>query len=126
MLGPLGIHVVPCNEDGRLVVQGIEPGGRVDRDGRLAVGDEIVEINGFPLTNVLFNKAQEIFKEALLHKDLVLQVSMENCFWGKKLRVLPYMTSAENGDKQHRFCGQSGGGGQPIVKFSGCHLWNPS
>ena len=66
--------MVPCNEDGRLVVQGIEPGGRVDRDGRLAVGDEIVEINGFPLTNVLFNKAQEIFKEALLHKDLVLQV----------------------------------------------------
>ena len=81
--GPLGIHVVPCNDDGRLVVQGIEPGGRVDRDGRLAVGDEIVEINGFPLTNVLFNKAQEIFKEALLHKDLVLQVSMENGFWGE-------------------------------------------
>ena len=72
--GPLGIHVVPCNDDGRLVVQGIEPGGRVDRDGRLAVGDEIVEINGFPLTNVQFTKAQEIFKEALLHKDLVLQV----------------------------------------------------
>ena len=81
--GPLGIHVVPCNDDGRLVVQGIEPGGRVDRDGRLAVGDEIVEINGFPLTNVLFNKAQEIFKEALLHKDLVLQVS-EKILWEKR------------------------------------------
>ena len=33
---------------GPLIVQGIEPGGRVDRDGRLAVGDEIVEINGVP------------------------------------------------------------------------------
>ena len=84
VLGPLGIHVVPCNEDGRLVVQGIEPGGRVDRDGRLAVGDEIVEINGFPLTNVLFNKAQEIFKEALLHKDLVLQVSGK-FLWEKRV-----------------------------------------
>jgi partitioning defective protein 3 len=74
LAGPLGIHVVPCNEDGRLVVQGIEPGGRVDRDGRLAVGDEIVEINGYPLTTVSFNKAQEIFKEALFTKDLILQV----------------------------------------------------
>ena len=26
-IGPLGIHVVPCDEDGRLIVQGIEPGG---------------------------------------------------------------------------------------------------
>ena len=26
-IGPLGIHVVPCDQDGRLVVQGIEPGG---------------------------------------------------------------------------------------------------
>ena len=72
--GPLGIHVVPCNEDGRLVVQGIEPGGRVDRDGRLAVGDEIVDINGYALTAVPFAKAQEIFKEALFAKELRLKV----------------------------------------------------
>ena len=72
--GPLGIHVVPCNDGGRLVVQGIEPGGRVDRDGRLAVGDEIIEINGYSLAQVGFNKAQEIFREALFTKDLVLQV----------------------------------------------------
>lgn len=72
--GPLGIHVVPCDDDGRLIVQGIEPGGRVDRDGRLAVGDEIVEINGYPLTTVSFNTAQEIFKEALFAKELRVQV----------------------------------------------------
>lgn len=66
--------MVPCNEDGRLIVQGIEPGGRVDRDGRLAVSDEIVEINTYPLTTVSFNKAQEIFKEALFAKELRLQV----------------------------------------------------
>ncbi len=49
-LGPLGIHVVPCDSDGRLVVQGIEPGGRIDRQGHLAVGDEIISINGLSLT----------------------------------------------------------------------------
>ena len=25
----LGIHVVPCDIDGRLIVQGIEPGGKI-------------------------------------------------------------------------------------------------
>lgn len=49
--GPLGIHVVPCDDDGRLVVQGIEPGGRIDRQGHLAVGDEIIAINGISLTS---------------------------------------------------------------------------
>lgn len=50
-IGPLGVHVVPCecDTDGRLIVQGIEPGGRIDRDGRLAVYDCIVAINGYPL-----------------------------------------------------------------------------
>ena len=48
-IGPLGVHVVPCDTDGRLIVQGIEPGGRIDRDGRLAVSDCIVAINGYPL-----------------------------------------------------------------------------
>jgi len=52
--GPLGIHVVPCDNDGRLVVQGIEPGGRIDRQGNLAVGDEIVAINGTSLTSRYF------------------------------------------------------------------------
>lgn len=73
-IGPLGIHVVPCDEDGRLVVQGIEPGGRVDRDGRLTIGDEIVSINEYPLKETSFNQAQDIFKEALFAKDLRLRV----------------------------------------------------
>ncbi len=34
----------------------------MDRDGRLAVGDEIREINEYPLGAVSFTKAQEIFK----------------------------------------------------------------
>merc|ERR1719376_1697267 len=82
-IGPLGIHLVPCDEDGRLVVQGIEPGGRIDRDGRLAVGDEIIRINGYPLESTSFNKAQEVFKEALFAKELRLRVIK-----GKQLRPL--------------------------------------
>lgn len=78
-IGPLGIHVVPCDTDGRLVVQGIEPGGRVDRDGRLAVGDGIMAINGYQLRDISFNKAQEIFKEALFAKELRLRVLKGTC-----------------------------------------------
>ena len=55
-IGPLGVHVVPCDTDGRLIVQGIEPGGRIDRDGRLAVSDCIVAINGYPLQVMYFLK----------------------------------------------------------------------
>jgi len=75
-IGPLGIHVVPSGdpEAAGLLIQGIEPGGRIDRDGRLAVNDRIVEINGYPLTEIPFHKAQEIFKEALFAKELLLVV----------------------------------------------------
>lgn len=65
---------MPCDLDGRLIVQGIEPGGRIDRDGRLAVEDAIVAINGYPLKETSFNKAQEIFKEALYAKELRLRI----------------------------------------------------
>ena len=73
-IGYLGIHVVPCDIDGRLIVQGIEPGGRIDRDGRLAVQDAIVAINGYPLKDTPFNKAQEIFHEAKDAKELRLRI----------------------------------------------------
>jgi partitioning defective protein 3 len=66
---PLGIHVVPDysplgNELG-LLVQGVEPGGRIYRDGRIAVHDRIVEINSHPLKDVPFHRAQELFRNAL-------------------------------------------------------------
>ena len=48
--------------------------GRIDRDGRLAVTDEIIRINGYPLEETSFNEAQEIFKEALFAKELRLRV----------------------------------------------------
>ena len=56
--GPLGIHVVPdydpSGRDLGLVIQGIEPGGRVFNDGRLKVMDRIVEINDQGLRDVKF------------------------------------------------------------------------
>ena len=36
-IGPLGIHVVPCDQDGRLVVQGIEPGGKKNINNQIEV-----------------------------------------------------------------------------------------
>lgn len=55
----LGIHVVPDYDkngnDRGLLVQRIEAGGKVDRDGRLAVNDRIVEINDRNLLNQSFN-----------------------------------------------------------------------
>merc|ERR1719376_1717626 len=74
---------------GNLVMQGIEPGGRIDRDGRLAVGDEIIRINGYPLESTSFNKAQEVFKEALFAKELRLRVIK-----GKQLRPLGCSSTA--------------------------------
>lgn len=67
--GPLGIHVVPDysplgNELG-LLVQGVEPGGRIHRDGRIAIQDRIIEINSHPLKDVPFHRAQEVFRNAL-------------------------------------------------------------
>ncbi|XP_060527613.1 partitioning defective 3 homolog B isoform X2 [Cylas formicarius] len=76
--GPLGIHVVPdydgSGKDRGLLVQGIEPGGRIDRDGRLAIYDRIIEINGQNLINIPFQRVQEIFKLSLISPELRLKV----------------------------------------------------
>ncbi|CAL1275581.1 unnamed protein product [Larinioides sclopetarius] len=76
--GPLGIHVVPDYDskgrDTGLVIQGIEAGGRIDRDGRFHVGDRITEINGKSLQNVSFQTAQEIFKSALKSSQIRLEL----------------------------------------------------
>ncbi|KRT85973.1 PDZ domain-containing protein, partial [Oryctes borbonicus] len=81
-LGPLGIHVVPdydtSGKDKGLLVQGIEPGGRIDRDGRLAVFDRIIEINGQNLLNMPFQRVQELFKLSLTSPELRLRVIRNN------------------------------------------------
>lgn len=76
--GPLGIHVVPnYDKKGRdkgLIIQGIEKGGRIYHDGRISVGDCIMEINGHRLCEVSFQTAQEIFKKALDANEIKLSL----------------------------------------------------
>ncbi|KAF0309963.1 Partitioning defective 3 [Amphibalanus amphitrite] len=76
--GPLGMHVVPdCDGSGHdsgLLVQRVEPGSAVQRDGRVAVGDRIVQINGHSLRNISFQRAQEIFLSAMSAGQLRLLV----------------------------------------------------
>ena len=94
--GPLGIHVVPDysplgNELG-LLVQGVEPGGRIHRDGRIAVQDRITEINGQPLQDVPFHCAQDLFRNALqVYILLIIELNnrIAHCWLSKvKFRVL--------------------------------------
>ncbi|XP_050530770.1 partitioning defective 3 homolog isoform X2 [Daktulosphaira vitifoliae] len=76
--GSLGIHVVPdynsLGKERGLLVQGIEPGGRVHCDGRLKIYDRIVEINGRSLLDQPFNAIQEIFRDSLHSSELRLRV----------------------------------------------------
>ncbi|CAG9862456.1 unnamed protein product [Phyllotreta striolata] len=76
--GPLGIHVIPdydtLGREKGLLVKGIEPGGRIDRDGRLAIYDRVVEINGENLINMPFQRVQELFKLSLTASELRLKV----------------------------------------------------
>lgn len=80
--GPLGIHVVPTydnqEKDFGLLIQGIEPGGRIDRDGRCHIGDKITEINGVALRKESFQKAQEIFKDALKGPEISISCIKNN------------------------------------------------
>lgn len=80
--GPLGIHVLPDSSDGSssrlkrgLEIQSIEPGSRIDRDGRLNMGDIIIEIDGHPFAGLEFERAQELFRSAL-HANNQIQLSI--------------------------------------------------
>ncbi|KAK9890682.1 hypothetical protein WA026_012033 [Henosepilachna vigintioctopunctata] len=86
--GPLGIHVVPdydlFGKDRGLLVQGIEPGGRIDRDGRLEINDRIIEINGQNLLNMPFQRVQDMFKLSLTSPELRLKVIKDYVLKGLK------------------------------------------
>ncbi|RLU20682.1 hypothetical protein DMN91_007295 [Ooceraea biroi] len=76
--GPLGLHVVPCydllgNGQG-LRVEGIEPNGRIARDGQIDLHDNIIKINGHNLLHIPFSKVQEIFRICM--NDPCLQISV--------------------------------------------------
>ncbi|XP_022258194.1 partitioning defective 3 homolog, partial [Limulus polyphemus] len=92
--GPLGIHVISDYDlHGRgmgIVVQGIEPGGRIDQDGRLCVGDRIVAINGKSLLHISFQKAQELFKDALKEPEIRIQLSKSSVQRNIETPLLPF------------------------------------
>ncbi|CAF1180723.1 unnamed protein product [Adineta ricciae] len=75
---PLGIHVIPYNTDEEhvngLLLQNIEPDGRIKRQGILEINDRIVEINRVNIEQCSFEKAQLIFRNALLEPELELKV----------------------------------------------------
>lgn len=102
--GPLGIHVVPDynrqGDDQGLLVQGIEPDGRIDRDGRLALFDRIVEINGHNLLNMPFQRVQEMFKLSLTSPELRLRVTKANSH--SKLPAPVYPRMIENKENIER------------------------
>ena len=76
--GPLGIHVLPyCFDDEQcegLIIKEIVKGGRIDRDGRFAVGDRIIEVNDQTLLNVNFETAQSLIGDALKDNQLKLNI----------------------------------------------------
>lgn len=79
--GPLGIHVLPDSNTGTntilergLLIHAIEPNGRIDRDGRLSVGDTIVEVDDFRFAGVDFEAAQNKFRAALKSNQIRLKL----------------------------------------------------
>lgn len=53
-----------------VIIEGIEPGGRIDRDGRLAVGDRITAINGLKLSKDSYRNAHNMLKDAMKAPEL--------------------------------------------------------
>ncbi|CAF1025565.1 unnamed protein product, partial [Didymodactylos carnosus] len=78
---PLGIHVIPYNNNsttqdpiGGLLLQNIEPDGRIKRQGLLNVNDRIVEINRNNIEKCTFDEAQFIFHDGLSEPELELKI----------------------------------------------------
>ncbi|XP_063236396.1 partitioning defective 3 homolog B isoform X3 [Bacillus rossius redtenbacheri] len=104
---PLGIHVVPdydaLGEETGILVQGVEPRGKVARCARLAVSDRIVEINGRNLLNMPFHRVQEIFKDALRSPELRLRVLRRSATGLKRRPPAPiYPRSHAPADKENQ------------------------
>lgn len=76
--GPLGIHVLPYRVgEGQcegLIIKDIQPHCRIDRDGRISVGDRIIEVNDQTLLDVNFEDAQQIIAAALQTNDIRLKI----------------------------------------------------
>ncbi|XP_041896856.1 partitioning defective 3 homolog B isoform X2 [Corvus kubaryi] len=77
--GPLGIHVVPffSSLSGRMLglfIRGIEENSRSRRDGLFHENECIVKINHVDLTDKTFAQAQDIFRQAMKFRSVILEV----------------------------------------------------
>ncbi|XP_072274818.1 partitioning defective 3 homolog B isoform X2 [Pyxicephalus adspersus] len=77
--GPLGIHVVPfySSLSGRalgLYIRGIEDSSRTKRDGLFQENECIVKINSVELADRSFTQAQDIFRQAMKHPSVLVEV----------------------------------------------------
>ena len=52
-----------------LIIQRIEPNARIANDGRMRVGDRLIEINNLKLTGVDFIRALEILQDTIAHSN---------------------------------------------------------
>ncbi|XP_058445120.1 partitioning defective 3 homolog isoform X2 [Malaya genurostris] len=71
--GPLGLTAIPDPDNGGLLVQSVEPGGRADK-GRVRRGDRILEINNIKLIGLSESSVQEHLKKSLSSPELRLRV----------------------------------------------------
>ncbi|KAG5306302.1 PAR3L protein, partial [Acromyrmex insinuator] len=118
--GPLGLHVVPCYDllgnDQGLRVEGIEPNGRIARDGQIDLHDNIIKINGHNLLHIPFPKVQDIFRTCM--NDSCLQIS-----------VVKHKKRARNEKSLHKNHGNTSGGsekteGDENIKRLQCSNYN--
>ncbi|XP_075036292.1 partitioning defective 3 homolog B isoform X2 [Mixophyes fleayi] len=77
--GPLGIHVVPfySSFSGRalgLYIRGIEENSRTKRDGLFQEDECIVKINNSELMDRSFTQAQDIFRQAMKHPNVLVEI----------------------------------------------------
>lgn len=98
--GPLGLHVVPCYDlagnDQGLRVEGIEPNGRIAKDGQIDLHDRIVKINGHNLLRIPFSKVQSIFASCMSEPCLRISVLKNDKSIGKHSRNKNNNNSSNN------------------------------
>lgn len=99
--GPLGLHVVPCYDllgnDQGLRVEGIEPNGRIAKDGQIDLHDRIIRINGNNLLRMPFNKVQDVFRTCMNESCLKISILKH-----KKLNIPQEKAVAKSPEKNEQ------------------------
>lgn len=92
--GPLGLTAVPDIENGGLLVQQVEPGGRAER-GRLRRGDRILEINGTKLVGLSEGSVQDHLRRSCSAPELRLRVLRASTLVKRLQKEISEMIEAE-------------------------------